>query len=57
VAADLRLVAYAADRDSDELPPEGARDRLPERGLPDTGRADEEQDRAGDVVLELRNGE
>ena len=45
VAADLRLVADAADRDADELAPERARDRLAERGLADAGRADEAEDR------------
>src|SRR4029079_1738607 len=32
-------------------------DGLPERGLADAGRADEAEDRAGDVLLELRDGE
>ncbi len=39
VAADLRLVAHAADRHADELAPERAGDRLAERRLPDA-RAD-----------------
>ena len=46
VAADLGLVADAAERDADELAPERARDRLAERGLADAGRADEAEDRA-----------
>jgi hypothetical protein len=37
VAADLRLVTDAADRDPDELAADGARDRLPERRLTDAG--------------------
>ena len=41
----------------DELAPERARDRLAERRLADAGRADEAEDRAGDVVLQLRDGE
>src|SRR5207302_947995 len=41
VAADLRLVADAADRQPLELAAEGARDRLAERRLADAGRADE----------------
>ena len=46
VAADLRLVAHAAERDAHELAPERARDRAAERGLADAGRPDEAQDRA-----------
>ena len=45
VAADLGLVANAAERHAHELAPERARDRSPERGLADPGRADEAQDR------------
>src|SRR5262249_16310244 len=57
VAADLRLVAHAADRDARELAPERARDRLPERCLADTRGADEAEDRTADVPLQLRNGQ
>ena len=57
VAADLRLVADAADRDAGELAPERARDRLAERRLADAGRADEAEDRAADVALQLRDGQ
>ena len=46
VAADLGLVADAADRDALELAPEGAGDRLAEARLADPGRADEAEDRA-----------
>ena len=54
VAADLGLVAHAAERDAHELAAERARDRLAERGLADAGRADEAEDRAREVVLQLR---
>ena len=57
VAADLGLVTYAADRDADELAPERAGDRLAERGLAHSRRADEAEDRAGEVLLQLRHGE
>ena len=57
VAADLGLVADAADREPLELAAERAGDRLPERGLADAGRADEAEDRTGEVVLQLRDGE
>ena len=46
VAADLGLVAHAAERDAHELAPERAGDALAERSLADAGRADEAQDRA-----------
>ena len=46
VAADLGLVAHAAQRHADELAPEGVGHRLAERRLADTGRADEGQDRS-----------
>ena len=41
MAADLRLVAHAAERHADELPARGARDRLADRGLAGARRADE----------------
>src|ERR1044071_3965976 len=53
VAADLGLVAHAAERDPAELAADRARDRATERGLADAGRAREAQDRALLVVLEL----
>ena len=46
MAADLGLVAHAAERDAHELAAERARDRAAERGLAGAGRADEAQDRA-----------
>ena len=45
VAADLGLVAHAAERDAHELAVHRARDRLAERRLADAGRADEAEDR------------
>ena len=57
VAADLGLVAHAADRHAHELAPERARDRLAERGLADAGRPDEAEDLARDLVAELRDRE
>ncbi len=57
VAADLRFVMGAAQRDALELAPGGARDRLPERGLAHAGRADEAQDRALAVRIELPHRE
>ena len=47
VAADLGLVAHAADADALEAAPERARDRASERGLADARRPDQAQDRAG----------
>ena len=46
VAADLGLVADAADRDALELAAQRLGDRAPEAGLADPGRADEAEDRA-----------
>src|SRR3954453_21574538 len=57
VAADLRLVAHAADGDALERAPERARDRLAQRRLADAGRADEAHDRAARVRLELAHRE
>ena len=64
MAADLRLVADAAERHAHELAVERARDRLADRRLAGAGRADQGQDRAGALVLldpallaELAHGE
>ncbi len=46
VAADLGLVAHAAEGDAHELAVERTGDGLAERGLADPGRTDEHQDRA-----------
>src|SRR5207247_2069767 len=51
MAADLRLVAHAAERHADELPPRRARDRLADRRLPRSRGADERQDDARAPVL------
>src|SRR6266545_3858933 len=57
VAADLRLVADAAEADADEAAVHRARDRLRERGLADAGGADEAEDRAADLLDELLDRE
>ena len=57
VAADLGLVAHAADRDALELALQRRRDRAPERRLADAGRADEAEDRAARVRLQPPHGE
>ena len=57
VAADLGLVAHAAERDALVAPAHGARDRAAERRLADAGRADEAEDRALLVVAQLADGE
>jgi len=50
MAADLRLVAHAADRHPRELAAERPGDLLPERGLADSWRPHEAEDLAGDLV-------
>ena len=57
VAADLRLVAHAAERQADELAAGGPRDRLGERRLADARRADEADDRALGLADQLAHGE
>ena len=52
VAADVRLVADAAQRDAGELAAERARDGLAERGLADAGRSDQGDDRARSAAAE-----
>ena len=51
VAADLGLVADAAERHADELAAGRAGDRLADRGLAGAGRADQGEDGAGALVL------
>src|SRR5207247_10728291 len=57
MAADLGLVAHAAERYTHELASERLRDRLCERCLADAGRPDEAEDRALDLGMELANGQ
>ena len=57
VAADLGLVAHAAERQAHELAAGRARDRLAERGLADAGRPDEAEDRALELLDERLHGE
>ena len=57
VAADLGLVAHAADAEALELAPQRPGDRAAKRGLADAGRTDEAQDRAAGVRLELSHRE
>ena len=49
VAADVGLVAHAAERDADELAAHRLGDDLAERRLADARRADEAEDRAAAV--------
>ena len=57
MAADVGLVAHAAQRDADEVSAHRLGDRFAERSLADAGRADEAQDRAAAVGFELAHGE
>ena len=57
MAADLRLVVDAAQARAHELQAERARDALAERGLAHAGRADEAQDRAAALRVELAHGQ
>src|SRR5579875_539846 len=53
MSTNFRLVVYAAQRDARELASEGASDRIAERCLANPGRADEAQDLALSLVLEM----
>src|SRR5262249_58309772 len=57
MAANFRFVVDAAKADAREFTVHGARDRLPERGLADPGRADEAQDRRLALRGKLAHGE
>ncbi len=57
MAAQLRLVAHAAQREALELAPERARNRAAQRGLADARRADEAEDRTLRVAAQLHDGE
>ena len=51
--ADVRLIAHAAQGDADEFPAHRLGDALAQRGFADAGRADEAENRAAAVGLEL----
>src|SRR3546814_5622014 len=57
LAADLRLVAYAAEAHAHEIAAGGPGDRLAERGLADARRADQAKDRSLDLLHALLNRE
>jgi hypothetical protein len=57
MAANLGLVANAADREAHELASHCSRNRLPERRLADARRSNEAQDRTGQLLLELADGQ
>ena len=57
MAANLRLVVDAAERDADELAVEGTCDRASERGLAYAGRPDEAEDGPLHVAAELADRE
>src|SRR5205807_953689 len=57
VAADLGLVPNAAERDSHEFSAERLGDALAERGLSDSGRPDEAEDRTLHLLDHRLNGE
>src|SRR5207247_2066343 len=57
VTADLRLVAHAAERHAHELAAERVRDRARERRLAHSGRAEEAEDRALHLWIQLAYGE
>ena len=57
MAANLGLVAHAAQRHAHELAARRLGDRLAERGLADAGRPDEAEDRPGQLVGALLHGQ
>ena len=57
MAADLGLVAHAAERNADELASGRLGDRLAKRGFADAGRADQTKDRAGQLIGALLDGQ
>ena len=57
MAPDLGLIVYAAERDAHEVAAGRLRDRLAERGLADARRTDQAQDRPGQLVGALLDGE
>src|SRR5438309_2337805 len=57
VTADLRLVAYAAQRDAHELAADRARDRSSQRRLADAGGSQEAEDRPVHAAAQLAHGQ
>src|ERR1700677_4196038 len=57
MSANLRFVAHAAERHTNKLPARRFRDGLAERGLADTWWTDEAQNRPGQLVGALLDGE
>ena len=57
MAADLGLVTHPAQRHAHELAAGRFRDRLAKRGLADAGRADQAQNRSGQLIGALLHGE
>ena len=57
MAPDLGLVMHAAEAEPHEFAARGARNRLAERGLADARRADEAEDRALALGVQLAHGE
>ena len=57
MAADLRLVVHAAQRDALEFAAQGARDRPAERGFSHSRRPDKAEDRPLHIGLELEHAE
>ena len=57
VAADFRLVPHAAEGDAGEFPAEGVGDAFAEGGFADAGRADQAEDGAFELLLELDDGQ
>ena len=57
MAANLRFVAHAAERDARELAAQRVGHAFAERGFADAGRADEAEDRAFDLFAAFDDGE
>src|SRR5512139_3806514 len=57
MATNLRLVANAAQRQANEIPPEGTGHRLGKGGLPHPRRSHEAEDRPPDLLYQRLNRE
>ena len=57
MSPDLGFVVYAAEAQAGEFAPGRLGDALPERRLADAGRADEAQDGAASIRIELAHGQ